>query len=88
MPKLAPPQSQLDQIAARLRAVRMALGMSAAEICRTANIRPNTWSQWENARQRPQIDEAARLCNVTGVTLDYIYRGERGGLPANLNSRI
>ena len=65
--RTAPAQGQLNNIAARLKALREAMRMSAAEICRTADIRPNTWSQWENARQRPQIDEAMRLCVATGA---------------------
>lgn len=88
MARKPPPQSQVQGIAARLRASREALGLTAAELCRMAGVAPNTYSQWENAKGRPQLDEAIRLCRALGYTLDWIYLGDKSGLPYALASKL
>lgn len=88
MAKKSLPPSQVEQIAHRLRMGREALGMSAAELCRRTGIQPNTYSQWENSKGRPQLDEAIKLCSALGYTLDWIYLGDRSGLPYAIASKI
>lgn len=80
----APPQAEVDQIAARLILSRKALNITAAELCRMTGIKPNTYSQWENAKGRPRLDEAKLLRRTLGYTLDWIYEGDRSGLPMKL----
>jgi transcriptional regulator with XRE-family HTH domain len=79
---------QLQEIADRLRASRLALGIKPAELCRMTGIKPNTYSQWENAKGRPNLDEAMRLCDVLGYTLDWIYLGDPSGLPLAFTSKL
>lgn len=88
MAKSTPPQSEVDQIAARLKIGRTALGLSPADLCRLTKIRPNTYSQWENAKGRPRLDEAKLLRKHLGYTLDWIYEGDSSGLPHKLAAKI
>lgn len=38
-------------------------------------VRP-AWTQYESGARRIHLDPALRLCNATGVSLDWIYRGD------------
>ena len=88
MPRRNLAPSQVERIAANLKAAREALDLSPAELCRRTGIQPNTYSQWEGAKGRPSLDEALRLCAGLGYTLDWIYRGDPSGLPARIASRL
>jgi transcriptional regulator with XRE-family HTH domain len=78
----------LEAIAARLEATRAALGLSQAALCRRTGIAPNTYNQWKAARIRPSLDEAMKLVDGLGLTLDWIYLGAGGSLPAFVAERI
>ena len=74
-------------IAKRLEATREALGLSAAELCRQIDIKPNRWSQYESGERRITEEVASRLCDRFRLTLDWIYRGDASGLPRHVNIR-
>jgi transcriptional regulator with XRE-family HTH domain len=82
-----PPDSRTE-IAQRLRLTREALGLAQAELCRRTGIRPAAWNNAETGDNRLGIDSAMQLCKATGVTLDWIYLGHRGGLPQKLAVEI
>lgn len=88
MGKQTAEKRQLEAIAERLRASQAALGLKSAEVCRLTGIRPNTYSQWLNAKGRPRLDEAMMLCDQFGYTLDWIYFGDPAGLPYSLASEL
>ena len=72
-------------IAKRLIATRLALGFeSQVEFCRAAGVAANAWNNYETARSRPTLNVAVQLCDRFGLTLDWIYRGDAGGLPHRL----
>jgi transcriptional regulator with XRE-family HTH domain len=77
-----------QQIGERLRVTREALGLSQAELCRRTGIRPAAWNNAETGDNRIGIDGATALCKTTGVTLDWIFLGHRGGLPQKLAVEI
>jgi transcriptional regulator with XRE-family HTH domain len=74
----------LDAIAARLRATREAFGLGQNEFARRAGIASNTYNQYEQAKNLPRLDFANQICDTYGVTLDWIYRGDRAGLPVRI----
>src|SRR3990167_11555469 len=74
----------VEDIAKRLVATRMALGLSQAELCRRTGIAANTYNQWEQANGRPGLDGALVLCRTFGITLDWIYLADMAGLPHKL----
>ena len=78
----------LVAIGERLRLTRQALGLRQAALCRRTGIAPNTYNQWEKATIRPSLDQALRLVDEFGLTLDWIYLGATAALPAELAARI
>jgi transcriptional regulator with XRE-family HTH domain len=84
----SPSQPELDQIADRLRVSRLAIQLTPAELCRATGIAQNTWSQYENAKSRPRLDEARMLRKAFGWTLDWIYEGDPSGLPMKAATAI
>jgi transcriptional regulator with XRE-family HTH domain len=78
----------LDSIGHRLRLTRLALGLNQTQLCDLAGIARNTWNQWEKGNSRPQLDEAMKLVDAFGLTLDWIYLGDNSGLPHGLVLRL
>jgi transcriptional regulator with XRE-family HTH domain len=76
-------------IGARLRLIRIAYGlaqghkreMSQTEFAKLCGISLSAWNNAETGDNRIGIDNALSVVRQTGVSLDFIYRGERGGLP-------
>ncbi len=78
-----------EAIAQRLIATRLALGYdSQVEFARAAGIAANAWNNYETARSRPKLDVAVQLCERFGITLDWIYRGDAGGLQHRLATAL
>ena len=75
-------------IGRRLIATREAVGMSQAELCRLADIKPNAYNQWERGHGRPSLEQAVRLVRALGITLDWIYLGNLAGVRHGLASQI
>ena len=78
----------IDAIAARLRATRDALQLKQAEFADAAGVKRSTYNQWEKAKGRPGLDDAIKLAEVHGLTLDWIYFGDASGLPVRLVGKI
>lgn len=47
-----------------------------------------TWQQYESAKRMIAVHHAIALCVRFRVTLDWIYRGESYGLPADLVEKL
>ena len=75
-------------IGRRLVATREAAGISQAELCRRADIKPNAYNQWEKGHGRPSLEHAVRLVRALGITLDWIYLGNLTGVPYGLALQI
>lgn len=75
-------QTGTREVAARLKQTREALKLTQARLCRIADISTSAWNNYETADARIGVDQAIKLCQATGVTLDWIYRGIRSGLPS------
>lgn len=72
----------------RLRLTREALELSQADVCRRCEIGANTYSQYESGISRPTVENALRLVDAYGLSLDWIYRGEPGELKSSLLDKI
>ena len=89
MARRVPDVKRISAIAERLRLTRAALDYeSQAEFALKAGIQPNTYNQYEQAKGRPSLDNALNLCATYGLTLDWIFRGDPGGLPLRIASVI
>jgi DNA-binding XRE family transcriptional regulator len=72
----------------RLIATRLALGLSAADLCRRIDCKPNRWSQYETGERRITLEIADRLCQEFRLSLDWIYRGDPSALSNSLRMEI
>lgn len=73
-----------EQIGARLRKLRDAVGINQASMAKTLGITQSAWSQYESGSRRITLEVSASAAARFGVTLDWIYRGDPSGLPMKL----
>ncbi len=78
----------MTDVSERLRVTRLALKLTQARLCRLAGINPQAWNNAETGDARLGLDSALKLCQATGLTLDWIYRGSRIGLPVEISEAI
>jgi transcriptional regulator with XRE-family HTH domain len=76
------------EIGRRLVALHDGLGISQAEVCRAIGINPNRYSQYVNGKRQLTLDVAARLVSEYGITLDWLFLGDRAKLPQELREKI
>lgn len=69
------PVTEAEKLSDRLRRTREAFGMNQADWCRLVGIEPQAWSNYEQGIRRISIDQAVKICQATGITTDWIYRG-------------
>ena len=65
-----------NTLGSRLAELREERGLKQKEIAQALQISPQTYSQYECDRRRPDIEMAARLAHFFGVTLDYLVSDE------------
>lgn len=73
--------NQHHEIGARVRAVREGFTDSnQAEFAARHGFRDDQYGSWERGARRIPVEAAERLCDLYGLSLDWIYRGRRDGL--------
>ena len=78
-----------DQIGARLRLLRLALGYEQARpFCQRLEISDQAWNNYESGRRRISLDEVMKVVQKTGVSLDWVYRGLESTLPKHVADKI
>ena len=85
---IPPPLTSNMMIQQRLLLTRTALGLNQTEFAGRADIATNTYNQWEKKGCRPSLDEAIKLVEAHGLTLDWIYRGVETLLPGAILDKI
>jgi transcriptional regulator with XRE-family HTH domain len=85
-----PPKTQSpDEIGARLKSLRIALGFEVqADFCRHIGLSETRYNSFETGARRLTLQAADHIKAATGVTLDYLFYGDTGGLPLNLSHLI
>ncbi len=77
------------EIGRRLRLIRLAKGFDTQPpIAKLLNVSLKRYNNWEKGIAPIPTAFAARLCSLTGVTMDYIYRDNMSGVPLDLASRL
>jgi transcriptional regulator with XRE-family HTH domain len=76
------------EIGKRLRLLRIALGQKQASLASHLEIDENTWINYEQGNMRPDVDTSIALSELSGVSLDWIYRGDNSMLPADLAEKL
>lgn len=76
-------------IAARLIAIRKSQSDdNQKEWAERHGFSPTQYNNWEKGTRRISVDCAEKLCNLYGITLDFIYRGRRDGLSENIRKAV
>ena len=88
-----PPHTEVESInaiAARLRALRVALGLTQVDMANSIGSRSGAqmWANYEGAFRRISPDHVMALCRRYGVTMDWVYRGRPDMMPLELMQRI
>jgi len=81
-------EQQLAQIGNRLRAARLALGLSQKEVYEAIGVKAATWNHWESGKRMPDPMAMADLYRLYGVTIEWIYAGDPKGLPFGVAQTI
>ncbi len=71
-------------IAMRLAALTEALGHNQTGFAQLVGITQPALNNYLRGIRRPDIDVAIRIQMRTGATLDWLYLGDRSGLPSRL----
>jgi hypothetical protein len=81
--------NKIDEIALRLRQLRLAMGFTQkrAWVNFIGAHEPN-WHTYESGGRRIPLDEALKLCDRTGASLDWIYRGLDHSMPMHLVEKL
>ena len=75
-------------IGERLSLMRNVFGMTQTDFGKGAGSKKSTYNQYEKGKERPSLDEAIKLCDKYGLTLDWIYLGDTRGLSPDLCAAI
>jgi transcriptional regulator with XRE-family HTH domain len=73
-----------QDIAMRLAALLAALDVNQTTFAARVGISQPALNNYLKGLRRPDIDVAISIQTKTGVTLDWLYLGNRSGLPARL----
>lgn len=73
-----------QDIAMRLQALMSALELNQTAFAIRVGITQPALNNYVKALRRPDLDVAIMIAARTGVTLDWIYLGDRSGLPSRL----
>jgi transcriptional regulator with XRE-family HTH domain len=74
----------------RVKMLAVASGLTGTKIARLTNngIRASRWTEYCQGKRLITVEAAILLSDLTGATLDYIYRGDLSGLPERLRDKI
>ena len=83
-------RSAPEAVAQRLREFRESLGKNQAQLCRETGFSTAQWAQYETAAngRRISLEGALTLNKHYGVTLDFIFLGDRSGLPVRIAEKL
>lgn len=74
----------LKAIGNRLRAARLALGLTQKDMYEPLGVKAATWNHWESGKRLPDPLVMARLKELHGITTDWIFTGDGAALPFSL----
>ena len=76
------------EVGLRLAAARQAMDLKQVQVCAAIAVQPNTYSQWESGKRLADPLAVARFCDLYGITMDWIYRGQIGALPHSIADKV
>jgi DNA-binding XRE family transcriptional regulator len=87
------PDLDLIGLGIRLYKIRFVLGLGTdgdqQKFAARIGVPKGTYNHWETGKGAPQVIQALRIIQqLPGLTLDYIYLGDLGGLRVGLADRL
>lgn len=67
-------------IGATIKSLRKSKGLTQYELGSILNVSDKTISKWESGQGYPEITQFPNLAKVFGVSIDYLFSGERKGI--------
>lgn len=80
----------ISDIAERLIATQQALDVEPVELCKESGISQTQWTQFTDPKYKRRItlDAAYKLKDAYGITLEWIYDGDRTKLPSDVRQKL
>lgn len=78
----------LKDVGRRITALRKVMDLNKTQFAELIGTSQPAVSQYESGVRRPELDVAQRIRMRTGVTLDWIYEGDRSGLSLRWASEL
>lgn len=75
-------------IARRLAALIKATDTNQSSFAALIGVTPSAMSNYLKGIRRPEIDAAIQIQIKTGASLDWLYLGDRSGLPSRLLQKL
>lgn len=86
--KPSAPDTSVEAIAYRLRLLRRAMGWSQVAASTATGINTTTWNNYERGVGPIPYRSALKVCQASGASLDWIYRGIPAMMPVKLMADI
>lgn len=78
-----------QEVAARLRRLRLAWGYDQAKpFAAWVGVEYATWNHYETANRDLSVPNALKVCQKTGASLDWLFRGLDHTLPDHVLDRL
>lgn len=75
-------------VAARLRAMREALGLKKSELADAIGLDRSSYTKIEKGEKPLLPKDAYRIFTLYGVDMNFLYLGQVGGVPVSLSKRL
>ncbi|WP_157982296.1 helix-turn-helix transcriptional regulator [Oceanicella sp. SM1341] len=85
---LLSPEMSRERVSLRLRALREALDISQSQFADAIGHDRSSYSKVESGKEGLSLRYAQIMCDLYGIGLDFIYRGDFRDLPDNLASKV
>lgn len=69
-----------DAVGARLRLLLKVCGWDQSQVARLLSVDQSTVNKWVSGKRLQPVYHLITLCEQSGCTLDFLYRGKLGGL--------
>ena len=73
-------QEAIETVGARIRAARLARGMTQADLAQVVGVSRSAVAQWETERSGQVRGNITRISRVLAVSVEHMLRGTEGGL--------
>lgn len=86
---MAQDTTEYREIGARLAALRQAVSnLNQKDWASKHGFNQTQYNNWEKGTRRIPVESAEKLAETYGLTLDWVYRGRRDGLPETLRNLL